>query len=46
MCNNMTEDAGVVVNILVLHLGDIQLGLWLMIENFHDLNKAYQDVLW
>jgi hypothetical protein len=40
----MTEDAGVVVNILVLHLGE-QLHVWLMIENSHDPNKSYQDVL-
>jgi hypothetical protein len=37
MCNNVTEDAGVVVNIPVLHVGDIQLDLWLMTEDSHDL---------
>jgi len=46
MCNNVTEDAGIVVNIPVLHAGDIQLDLWLMTEDSHDLNKSHQDVLW
>lgn len=46
MYNNVTADAGVVVNIPVLRVGDIKLELWLMTEDSHDLNKSHQDVLW